>query len=162
MDVINAFILTFVLSVMTVSLACLAGRETGKRLILSEKGGLKENPAFYNPVNAVINILKMIPYVLILFFLYLPLNERLNISLIIALAVFLELFPMFALAVRRALNKVPVSVKDAAVAMGSDPDEVMKYFVFPEAKDEIRQKTVRLFIYGILCALGTQAMVWVL
>ena len=92
MSVINGFVLTAVLSIIAGLIACFVGRETGKRLALTEKGGLKENSGFFNPVHAIINILKLLPYILILFLLYLLLREKINVSLIIAISVF-ESFP---------------------------------------------------------------------
>ena len=156
MSVINTFIVTIVLSLIAEIFACLAGRMLGKACFFVREGGLEENTGVYGIINAIISLFRFIPYILILLLLYLPLKNYVNGSVLIVVSIFIELLPMFTHSTHKALNKVPQDVIDAAVAMGSNPDEIINYFIYPEAADEIKSKTIRLLFYGLLCAITAQ------
>ena len=158
MTVINGLILTLMLSAAAGLLACFAGRLLGKCLMLVQKGGLEERTDIYNVVNAVNVFFKFIPYILLLLLLNISLKEHLGKPYIIAISIFFELLPIFTFSVYKAMNKVPRDVIDAAVAMGSDPDEIIELFVLPEVRYEVRNETARALFYGLLCTLG--AYLW--
>ena len=160
MVVINELILTLVMSAAAAILACFTGRFLGKCMMLFKKGGLEERVDVYKTIYAVNSFFKIIPYILLLLLLKISLNEYLGKPYIIAISIFFELLPMMSFSVYRAMNKVPQDVIDAAVAMGSESDEIMELFVLPEARTEIRNKTARALFYGILCTSG--AYLWLM
>ena len=155
---INDLIITLVMSAAAGLLAWFAGRLLGKCMMLTKKGGLEERTDIYKIINAVNSLFKFIPYILLLLLLNYSLGAYLSRSYIIAISIFLELLPMFTFSVYKAMDKVPQDVIDAAVAMGSEPDEIMELFVLPEAHGEINRKTIRALFYGLLCVLG--AYLW--
>ena len=158
MVAINELIITLVMSAAAAILACLTGRLLGKYMMLFRKGGLEERTDIYKVINAVTGFFMFIPYILLLLLLNLSLKAYLDKPIIIAISIFFELFPMIAFSVYKAMNKVPQDIIDAAVAMGSESEEILEFFVIPEVHTEIRNKTARALFYGILCTLG--AYLW--
>ena|GEM_PF-3843346 len=158
MATINEFLITIVMSAVAAILAWFAGRLMGKCMMLVKKGGLEENTDIFNVINAVNSLFRFIPYILLLLLLNILLRTHLTKPLIIAISIFFELLPLFTFSVYKAMNKVPQDVIDAAVAMGSETEEILELFVFPEARSEVKSRTIRTLFYGLLCAVG--AYLW--
>ena len=160
MAAVNELIITLVMSAVAAILACLAGRLMGKCMMLVKKGGLEENTDIFNVINAVNSFFKFIPYILLLLLLNIWLGPYLTKPFIIAISIFFELLPLFTFSVYKAMNKVSQDVIDAAVAMGSETDEILELFVFPEARSEVKKRTIRTLFYGLFCAVG--AYLWLI
>ncbi|MBO6137949.1 MAG: hypothetical protein J6O71_04980 [Lachnospiraceae bacterium] len=158
MTAVNEFIITIVMSVIAGILACFIGRLLGKGMMLFKKGGLEEKTDIFNVINAVNGFFKFIPYILLLLLLDIWLGAYLTRPYIIAVSIFFELLPLFTFSVYKAMNKVPQDVIDAAVAMGSETDEILELFVLPDARGEINKKNIRTLFYGLLCTVG--AYLW--
>ncbi len=154
MSVIQQLFLYIILALIVSALAIAAGFILGKKMMLSQKGGRSENTTFFFFADLILRFLKFVPFMLILFILY-RVTAVPNIkttAFIIALALVFEILPLAAFSTFKTMASVSKDILNAAVAMGSDPDEALKYFVFPETRDILTKKAVRLLIYAVLCA----------
>lgn len=154
MSVIQQLFIYIIMALIISALAIFAGFFLGKKMMLTQKGGLAENTTFFFFADRLMRFLRFIPFMLILFVLF-KLTGVPNIrttAFIISLAVFLEIMPLAAFSTFKTMESISGDILNAAVAMGSEPDEVLQYFVFPETRDTLIKKAVKLLIYAGLCA----------
>lgn len=116
--------------------AFILGTPIGILLYLTQKGGLSEKPALYRVVDAIVNIARSIPYV-ILMILLIPVTRRIIGTAIGSTATIFSLAasaaPFFARLVETALNEVDGGILEAAKAMGSTNRQIIFQVLVPEA-----------------------------
>lgn len=116
--------------------AFILGTPIGILLYLTQKGGLSEKPALYRVVDAMVNIARSIPYV-ILMILLIPVTRRIIGTAIGSTATIFSLAasaaPFFARLVETALNEVDGGILEAAKAMGSTNRQIIFQVLLPEA-----------------------------
>lgn len=116
--------------------AFILGTPIGILLYLTQKGGLAEKPALYRVVDAIVNIARSIPYV-ILMILLIPVTRRIIGTAIGSTATIFSLAasaaPFFARLVETALNEVDGGILEAAKAMGSTNRQIIFQVLVPEA-----------------------------
>ncbi len=116
--------------------AFILGTPIGILLYLTQKGGLSEKPALYRVVDAIVNIARSIPYV-ILMILLIPVTRRIIGTAIGSTATIFSLAasaaPFFARLVETALNEVDGGILEAAKAMGSTNRQIIFQVLLPEA-----------------------------
>lgn len=116
--------------------AFILGTPIGILLYLTQKGGLSEKLALYRVVDAIVNIARSIPYV-ILMILLIPVTRRIIGSAIGSTATIFSLAasaaPFFARLVETALNEVDGGILEAAKAMGSTNRQIILQVLVPEA-----------------------------
>lgn len=116
--------------------AFILGTPIGILLYLTQKGGLSEKLALYRVVDAIVNIARSIPYV-ILMILLIPVTRRIIGTAIGSTATIFSLAasaaPFFARLVETALNEVEGGILEAAKAMGSTNRQIIFQVLLPEA-----------------------------
>lgn len=100
----------------------------GLLLILTKRGGLKENRAVYYVADKVINICRSIPFVILLTAL-LPLTRAIMGSAIGTRGAIIPLIfgstPFFARQVEAALSEIDHGLIEAALSMGDSPTDIV-------------------------------------
>lgn len=116
--------------------AFILGTPIGILLYLTQKGGLSEKLALYRVVDAMVNIARSIPYV-ILMILLIPVTRRIIGTAIGSTATIFSLAasaaPFFARLVETALNEVDGGILEAAKAMGATNRQIIFQVLLPEA-----------------------------
>ncbi|MBY0584097.1 methionine ABC transporter permease [Murdochiella massiliensis] len=122
--------------------AFILGTPIGILLYLTQKGGLSEKPALYRVVDAIVNIARSIPYV-ILMILLIPVTRAIIGTAIGSTATIFSLAasaaPFFARLVETALNEVDGGILEAAKAMGSTNRQIIFQVLLPEALPSLIQ-----------------------
>ena len=123
--------------VLEVLFAYLVGLPLGVLLVTGEKDGIRPlNPVFMKGLNAVINLLRSVPF-LILMIIALPLSK-----IIVGTKVGTEAtippmvvaaFPLIARMVESSLREVDQGVIEAAQSMGASAWQIVRKVLLPEA-----------------------------
>ena len=123
--------------VLEVLFAYLVGLPLGVLLVTGEKDGIRPlNPVFMKALNAVINLLRSVPF-LILMIIALPLSK-----IIVGTKVGTEAtippmvvaaFPLIARMVESSLREVDQGVIEAAQSMGASAWQIVRKVLLPEA-----------------------------
>lgn len=127
---------TLYMVVLSSLFAILIGLPLGVALYELRPGGVAAHPALYRILDAVVNILRSIPYI-ILMILLLPVTKVLIGTSIGSTAMLFSLTlaaaPFFARLVESSLLEVDGGIIEAAKAMGSNQREIILKVLLPEA-----------------------------
>ncbi|QMV43601.1 methionine ABC transporter permease [Cohnella cholangitidis] len=114
----------------------LLGIPIGILLVIARPGGLLENAALYRILNPVINIVRSLPFIILLVailpFTRLIVHTSIGTSAAIVPLV-LYVAPYIGRLVENSLLEVSPGILEAAQAMGATPLQVIWYFMLPEA-----------------------------
>jgi len=114
----------------------LLGIPIGILLVITRPGGLLENAAIYRILNPVINIVRSLPFIILLVailpFTRLIVHTSIGTSAAIVPLV-LYVAPYIGRLVENSLLEVNPGILEAAQAMGATPLQVIWYFMLPEA-----------------------------
>lgn len=112
----------------------------GITLYLSEPGGLKENRALNQILSICINILRSVPFI-ILIVIMMPVTKIVTgkvIGINAALpTLIISMAPFYGRIIHMALREVNLGVIEAARSMGASTYQVVTKVLFPEAKPAI-------------------------
>lgn len=126
-------------------------------LVLSRRGGLMENRGVYVTVNVAINIVRSIPFIILLVAM-IPLTRMIvgtsigSRAALVPLIVYIA--PFIARMVEASLLEVSSGVIEAAKAMGASNLQVIRHFLLPEAYSSI----VLALTTSVVGLLGASAM----
>ena len=128
---------TFIMVGVSILAAVLLGLPLGTWLYLSRKGQLLENRAVFSVLNLIVNIVRSLPFLLLVVFL-IPFT-RLIIGTAIGTAAATVPLAIIAIAhysrlVEQSLLDVPRGVVEAAVSMGASIKDVIFKFLYVEAR----------------------------
>ena len=112
-------------------------------LVLCHKGGLAENRILYNIVSIYINIVRSIPFVILLVAI-MPLTRTIVIYI----------SPYLARLMENSLLEINPGILEAAEAMGATTWQTIRYFLLPETLGSI----VLALTTGTIGLLGASAM----
>ena len=124
-------------------------------LVLCKKGGLAEN--LYNIVSIYINIVRSIPFVILLVAI-MPITRAIvgttigSTAALVPLVVYIS--PYLARLMENSLLEVNPGILEAAEAMGASTWQVIRYFLLPETLGSI----VLALTTGTIGLLGASAM----
>ncbi|KXU16568.1 Methionine ABC transporter permease protein [Streptococcus oralis] len=129
----------------------------GLILTLTRKGGLKENKYLFFIVNNIVNVVRSVPFIILLVFIA-PLTKiivgtRIGTTAAIVPLVF-YIAPYLARLIENSLLEVKPSVLEAAQAMGASTLQIVRYFLIPEAKASL----ILALTTGTIGLLGATAM----
>jgi D-methionine transport system permease protein len=117
-------------------LTVLLGLPLGVLLFLTDRGQLLSAPALHGALAAAVNILRSVPFIILLI-LMMPLTLALVGTSLGVRGAILPLVvgtaPFFARLVETALREVEPGVIEAAQAMGATPRQIVLRFLLPEA-----------------------------
>lgn len=117
-------------------LGALLGIPLGILLVVTRPGGLLENKAVYALLNPVINIVRSLPFIILLVAI-IPLTRAIvqtsigTNAAIVPLIIYIA--PYIARLVENSLLEVNPGILEAAEAMGATPAQVIWHFLLPEA-----------------------------
>ena len=153
-------LITLYMTVASTLIAYVIGLPLGILLVLTAKDGLKPNAMLYKVLDVIVNLLRSIPF-LILLVLVIPLTRAIVgksygptatiVPLTIAAA------PFIARLVESSLREVDPGVVEAAKSMGADNFNIVTKVLIPEARTAlITDATVALVtILGYSAMAGT-------
>lgn len=141
---------TLYMTLVSTLFGYLLGLPMGITLAVTSKGGIKSNPAIYKILDFIANIVRSIPF-LILLLLIQPLTKLLVGKSYGATATIVPLTcaaaPFIARMVESSLNEVDKGVIEAAQSMGADTFTIIWKVLLVEARTSI--------LVGATIALGT-------
>lgn len=158
---VERLLTSFGQTIYMVGLALLFGAVFGTALalalVLTRPGGLKANRAVYAVISAFVNIVRSVPFV-ILIVAIMPFTRALVGTTIGSTAALVPLVfyisPYMARLVENSLLEVDSGIIEASRAMGATTFQVVWYFLLPEALGSI----VLALTTGTIGLLGASAM----
>lgn len=141
-EIQTAFFQTLTMIGISLSLALIVGLPLGILLFITDRGLFLENRSVNSVVGFVVNIVRSIPFIILLVAL-IPLTKFITGTTIgpIAASVSLSVaaIPFFARIVETSLREIDKGVIEAAIAVGATPWMIIKDVLLPEAKASIIQ-----------------------
>ena len=122
-------------------------------LVLCRKGGLAENRILYNIVSIYINIVRSIPFVILLVAI-MPLTRTIVGSTASLVPLVIYISPYLARLMENSLLEINPGILEAAEAMGATTWQTIRYFLLPETLGSI----VLALTTGTIGLLGASAM----
>ena len=141
---------TLLMVLISTAMGYLIGLPLGVVLTVTDSKGISPNPALYKILDAVVNITRSVPF-LILLILIQPLTKLLvgksygTLATVVPLTV--AAAPLIARMVESSLKEVDSGVVEAALSMGADKREIVTKVLVPEARISL--------LIGVTIALGT-------
>ena len=147
------------LYMVTVSLVIgdLIGIPLGILLVVTRKNGIWSNTILHQVLNPIINILRSIPFIILLIAIV-PFTKLLvgtsigTTAAIVPLTVYVA--PYIARLVENSLLEVDDGIIEAAKAMGASPLQIIRYFLLPEALGSL----ILAITTAIIGLIGSTAM----
>lgn len=129
----------------------------GLAMTLCRKGSLRENLIVFWIINGIVNIVRSVPFVILLVFIApvtkIVVGTRIGTTAAIVPLV-LYIAPYLARLIEASLLEVKSSVLEAAQAMGASTLQIIRYFLLPEAKASL----ILALTTGTIGLLGATAM----
>ncbi len=147
------------LYMVTVALVigALIGIPLGVLLVITRKNGIWPNTILHQILNPIINILRSIPFIILLIAI-IPFTKMLvgtsigTTAAIVPLTVYVA--PYIARLVENSLLEVDDGIIKAAKAMGASPIQIIRYFLLPEALGSL----ILAITTAIIGLIGSTAM----
>lgn len=118
-------------------IATLVGGPLGILLFTTRKGGILQNVIYKNSLSAIVNIIRAIPFIILLIAL-LPLTRLIVGTSIGTNAAIIPLsvaaIPFIARIVESILIKIGDGLVEAGISMGASPLQIIQKIMLPEAK----------------------------
>ncbi|VYT76142.1 methionine ABC transporter permease MetI [Staphylococcus simulans] len=135
-QLMEALYQTLLMVSISLVIGSLIGIPLGVLLVVTKKDGIWENVVIYHILNPVINVLRSIPFIILLIaivpFTKLVVGTSIGTAAaIVPLTVYVA--PYIARLVENSLLEVNSGVIEAANAMGASPLQIIRYFLLPEA-----------------------------
>lgn len=109
-------------------------------LFITRKGGIKENPVIYNIVGAVINIIRSVPFIILIVYI-MPLTKVIvgtrvgSTAALVPLVTYIA--PYLARLIENAFLEVDTGIIEASQSMGATTLQTVFLFVLPESLGSI-------------------------
>lgn len=135
-QLMEALYQTLLMVSISLVIGSLIGIPLGVLLVVTKKDGIWENVVIYHILNPVINVLRSVPFIILLIaivpFTKLVVGTSIGTAAaIVPLTVYVA--PYIARLVENSLLEVNSGVIEAANAMGASPLQIIRYFLLPEA-----------------------------
>lgn len=141
-EIQTAFFQTLMMIGISLSVSLIIGLPLGILLFITDRGLFLENRPVNSIVGFVVNIVRSIPFIILLVAL-IPLTKFITGTTIgpVAASVSLSVaaIPFFARIVENSLREIDKGVIEAAIAVGATPWMIIKDVLLPEAKASIVQ-----------------------
>ena len=125
---------------IALAIGALIGIPLALLMVITRPGGLRPQPAIYQVVNVVVNILRSLPFV-ILMVAIVPLTRLITgtsigtTAALVPLTIYIA--PFVARLIEQSLLEVDAGIIEAADSMGATLWQTIRYFLLPEAKASI-------------------------
>jgi len=161
-DLLKAVGETLFMTFLPTVLAFLIGLPLGVLLVTGEEKGVRPLPGWLlSALNAVINLLRSVPF-LILLVVVLPLSKLIVGTTVGSRAIIIPLviaaFPFIARLVETSIREVDAGVVEAAQAMGASPWQIITRVLIPEARPAL----ISNFMVALITIFGYGAMAGIL
>ncbi|MDJ0330144.1 methionine ABC transporter permease [Planococcus sp. S3-L1] len=141
-EIQTAFFQTLMMIGISLSVSLIVGLPLGILLFITDRGLFLENRPVNSVVGFVVNIVRSIPFIILLVAL-IPLTKFITGTTIgpVAASVSLSVaaIPFFARIVENSLREIDKGVIEAAIAVGATPWMIITGVLLPEAKSSIVQ-----------------------
>ncbi len=114
----------------------LLGLPLGVLLVATDKGGIRENSAFNQVLGALVNILRSVPFLILILMLFPVTRVVMGTTIGTRAAIFplvISAFPYIARMVESSLREVDGGVIEAAQSMGATPFQIIYKVMLPES-----------------------------
>lgn len=131
----TAFIETLYMVTWSLLFACLIGIPLGVLLVVTRKGHILQNTVIFNILNSIINILRSVPFIILLVALIPVTRFIVDSSIGVKAAIVPLVFyagPYIARLVENSLLEVDQGIIEAAQAMGANAWQIIWRFMLPE------------------------------
>lgn len=140
MDYLLATWQTVYMSFVSAFFALVIGLPLGVILVLTDTGGLRENKRVYHILDAIINVFRSIP-ILILIIMLFPLSRfivgRSTGTTAVIVPLVISAAPFVARIMEQSLNELDSGVIEAAKSMGVSHYTMVRHVMLPEALPSI-------------------------
>lgn len=140
MDYLLATWQTVYMSFVSAFFALVIGLPLGVVLVLTDTGGLRENKRVYHILDAIINVFRSIP-ILILIIMLFPLSRfivgRSTGTTAVIVPLVISAAPFVARIMEQSLNELDSGVIEAAKSMGVSHYTMVRHVMLPEALPSI-------------------------
>lgn len=140
MDYLLATWQTVYMSFVSAFFALVIGLPLGVTLVLTDTGGLRENKRVYHILDAIINVFRSIP-ILILIIMLFPLSRfivgRSTGTTAVIVPLVISAAPFVARIMEQSLNELDPGVIEAAKSMGVSHYTMVRHVMLPEALPSI-------------------------
>lgn len=157
---LKAIIETIQMVGVSLFVGSLLGIPLGILLVITRSGGVLENKALYTILNPIINIVRSLPFIILLVaiipFTRLIVHTSIGTNAaIVPLIIYIA--PYIARLVETSLLEVNPGILEAAEAMGATPLQVIWYFLLPEAVSSLilSLTTATIGLIGATAMAGT-------
>ncbi|MGN8646155.1 methionine ABC transporter permease [Gracilibacillus sp. HCP3S3_G5_1] len=121
---------------MSLLVGSLIGLPLGIALVVTRPGGIIESKIIYSILNPIINIVRSVPFIILLVaiipFTRLIIGTSIGTNAaIVPLIIYIA--PFIARLVENSLLEVNPGIIEAAESMGATPFQIIRYFLLPEA-----------------------------
>lgn len=142
---------------LSLVIGAVSGSVISITLWLTRKGGLRQNVIVYTILNGVINIIRSVPFIILLVFVMpftkLIVGTRIGTkAAVVPLVIYIA--PYLARLVESSLLEVGNGIIEAAQAMGATKFQIVVYFLLPEAFGSI----ILSLTTGTVGLIGSTAM----
>lgn len=153
---LEGLVQTLIMVLVSTIIAFAIGIPLGIILVLSQKDGLKERPSLYRVLSSIINILRSVPFIILMIILF-PLSRKIvgtsigTKAAIIPLAV--SAAPFVARLIEENLNNVDKGKIDASISMGASLGQTVKMMLkeaLPQIIATISNTTVNIIGYSAM------------
>lgn len=154
-EILKALFETFQMVVVAMIFSLIFGLLIGFVLYLTRKNGIKENKIIYTIISTIINILRSVPYILLIIII-IPFNRWLIGT---GFGVYASMIPLsiigiatFARFTEQSLLETSSELYETSYALGSNDFQFLKDFLLVEAKPSLilnfTQTTISLLAYS--------------
>ena len=137
---IDSFGETLYMVGISLFLGALLGIPLALAFVITRPGGLKPNKAIYSVLNVVVNIIRSLPFIILLVAIS-PFTRVIAGTAIGTTAALVPLTlyiaPFIARLIEQSLLEVNPGITEAADSMGASLFQTIRYFLLPEAKSSI-------------------------
>lgn len=137
---LDAFNETIYMVGLSLFIGSLLGIPIAVALVLTRKNGLKPNAMIYNVLNVIVNIIRSLPFI-ILMVAIMPFSRLIagtsigTTAALVPLTIYIA--PYIGRLIENSLLEVPEGIMEAAQSMGASTWQTIRYFLLPEAKSSI-------------------------
>ena len=135
-QLLEALYQTLYMVTFALVLGAIIGIPLGILLVVTRQNGIWPNALIHHILNPIINILRSIPFIILLIAI-IPFTKLIvgtsigTTAAIVPLTVYVA--PYIARLVENSLLEVDAGIIEAAHAMGASPMQIIRYFLLPEA-----------------------------
>lgn len=136
-DLETAVIATFYMVGVSLIIGTILASILALALVMTNKRGLLENAAVFNVLNAIVNLVRSLPFIILMVFIF-PLTKMIvgtrigEEAALVPLIFFIT--PYLARLFENSLLSVDRGIIEAAQSMGASYLQIIWYFILPEAR----------------------------